>query len=142
MRVVDGIPFALERHWARMIRDAAALKVPMPSDSDAVRRSLLELIEANRAFQSTLRLVVVRNRGGLWEGPSSGRASDVTKPCSTGSLTWMNTIGIVRVAACRAAVSRRPTQAMTEGASATSSRARLPNWSGWPIAKRISMRIG
>ena len=77
MRVVDGIPFAFERHWARMIRDAAALKVPMPPDSDAVRRSLLELIEANRAFQSTLRLVVVRNRGGLWEGPSIGRASDV-----------------------------------------------------------------
>ena len=77
MRVVDGIPFAFERHWTRMIRDAAALKVPMPADSEPVRRNLLELIEANRALQSTLRLVVVRNRGGLWEGPSSGRPSDV-----------------------------------------------------------------
>ena len=77
MRVVDGIPFAFERHWARMIRDAAALKVPMPSDSEAVRRNLLALVEANRASQATLRLVVVRNRGGLWEGPSTGRASDV-----------------------------------------------------------------
>jgi hypothetical protein len=46
----------------------------------------------------------------------------------------MNTIGIVRVADCKAAVSCRPTQAMTEGTSATSSRARLPNRSGWPIA--------
>jgi branched-chain amino acid aminotransferase len=77
MRVVEGIPFAFERHWARMIRDAAALKVPMPSDSEAVRRNLLALIEANRAPQATLRLVVVRNRGGLWEGPAAGRASDV-----------------------------------------------------------------
>lgn len=77
MRVVDGIPFAFERHWARMVRDAAALKVPMATDSESVRRNLLELIEANRAFHSTLRLVVVRNRGGLWEGPSAGRGSDV-----------------------------------------------------------------
>lgn len=77
MRVVDGIPFAFERHWARMVRDAAALKVPMPTDSESARRNLLELIEANRAFHSTLRLVVVRNRGGLWEGPSAGRGSDV-----------------------------------------------------------------
>jgi branched-chain amino acid aminotransferase len=77
MRVVDGIPFAFERHWARMIRDAAALKVPMPSDNEAVRRNLLALVEANRASQATLRLVVVRNRGGLWEGPSTGRASDL-----------------------------------------------------------------
>jgi branched-chain amino acid aminotransferase len=77
MRVVEGIPFAFERHWARMIRDAAALKVPMPSDSEQVRRNLLELIEANHASHSTLRLVVVRNRGGLWEGPSAGRGSDV-----------------------------------------------------------------
>lgn len=77
MRVVEGIPFAFERHWARMIRDAAALKVPMPTDSEAVRRNLLALVEANRASQATLRLVVVRNRGGLWEGPSTGRASDL-----------------------------------------------------------------
>jgi branched-chain amino acid aminotransferase len=77
MRVVDGIPFAFERHWARMIRDAAALNVPIPPDGERVRRNLLELIEANHAFHSTLRLVVVRNRGGLWEGPSAGGASDV-----------------------------------------------------------------
>jgi branched-chain amino acid aminotransferase len=77
MRVVDGIPFAFERHLARMIRDAAALNVPMPSVGEPVRRNLLELIEANRAPHSTLRLVVVRNRGGLWEGRQAGGASDV-----------------------------------------------------------------
>ena len=42
----------------------------------------------------------------------------------------MNTIGIVRVAACKALVSRRPKHAMTAGASATSSHARLGNRSG------------
>ena len=33
-------------------------------------------IDANRAPDCTLRLVVVRNSGGLWQGPSSGLATD------------------------------------------------------------------
>lgn len=44
----------------------------------------------------------------------------------------MKTIGIVRVAACKATVSCWPTQAITAGASATSSRASLPIRSGSP----------
>ena len=78
LRIVEGVPFAFERHWARLTRDAAALRVPMPPDSGSVRRKLLELIENNHAYRSTLRLVIVRNGGGLWEGPNaSGRASDL-----------------------------------------------------------------
>lgn len=78
LRIVEGVPFAFERHWARLTRDAAALHIPLPQDAEAVRRKLLELIEANRAYRATLRLVIVRNGGGMWEGPdSSGRASDV-----------------------------------------------------------------
>jgi branched-chain amino acid aminotransferase len=77
IRVVDGVLFAFERHWARMRKDAAALRVPLPSDPEQVRHKLLELIEANRAFDATLRLVVVRNTGGMWEGPGIGRASDL-----------------------------------------------------------------
>ncbi len=78
LRVVDGVPFAFERHWARLSRDAAALHIALPSSADAVRRKLFELIEANGAQHSTLRLVIVRNGGGMWEGPcSSGRPSDL-----------------------------------------------------------------
>jgi branched-chain amino acid aminotransferase len=77
LRVVDGVPFAFERHWARISRDAAALHVPLPADPEAVRRSMLELIEANHALQCTLRLVVVRNGGGMWEGPEQSQPSDV-----------------------------------------------------------------
>jgi branched-chain amino acid aminotransferase len=77
LRVADGALFAFERHWARIIRDAAALHVPLPPDPQAVRRTLLELIEANRAYNSTLRLVIVRNTGGMWSGPSTGAACDV-----------------------------------------------------------------
>lgn len=77
LRVADGALFAFERHWARIARDAAALHVPIPGDSENVRRRLLELVEANRAYNSTLRLVIVRNGGGMWAGPSNGRDHDV-----------------------------------------------------------------
>jgi len=77
LRVADGVLFAWERHWARIARDANALHVPLPDDSEAVRRSLLELVEANQAHHSTLRIAIVRNGGGMWAGPSNGRACDV-----------------------------------------------------------------
>ena len=77
LRVADGVLFAFERHWARMKRDATAMHVPLPEDSEAVRGKLIELIEANGAYNCTLRLVVVRNGGGMWTGPSNGREGDV-----------------------------------------------------------------
>jgi branched-chain amino acid aminotransferase len=77
LRVKDGVLFAWERHWARMSHDAELLNVTMPPDSETVRRDLVELIEANQSFNASLRLVVVRNGGGMWEGPPTGRSSDV-----------------------------------------------------------------
>ena len=77
LRVTQGVLFAFERHWARMGKDAAALRVPMPSDPEPVRRKLLELVKANQAAEATLRVAVVRNTGGMWEGPGVGRASDL-----------------------------------------------------------------
>jgi branched-chain amino acid aminotransferase len=77
LRVAGGVPFAFERHWARIARDAARLHVAIPGDPQAVRGKLLELLEANQASDCTLRLVFVRNGGGIWEGPSNGRESDL-----------------------------------------------------------------
>jgi branched-chain amino acid aminotransferase len=77
LRVADGVLFAWERHWARITRDAKALHVPLPEDSERVRTNLLALVEANGAPNCTLRLVIVRNGGGMWAGPGNGRASDV-----------------------------------------------------------------
>ena len=77
LRVADGVLFAFERHWARISRDAAAFHVAIPSDPEKVRRKLLDLVEANGAYNSTLRLVIVRNGGGMWAGPSNGRESDL-----------------------------------------------------------------
>lgn len=76
LRVVDGVPFAWERHWARMSRDAQLLHVAMPEDTHVVEQDLMRLVERNEAPNCTMRVVVVRNGDGFWEGPSSGRASD------------------------------------------------------------------
>lgn len=77
LRIYDGTPFAFERHWKRLTRDAAMLHVELPADAAAVRRNLLRLIEANEAWNAPMRLCVFRSQGGVWEGPGSGRASDL-----------------------------------------------------------------
>ncbi len=77
LRIASGVLFEWDRHWARIKRDAAAFHVPLPADSEAVRRLLLDLVEVNGALNSTLRLVIVRNTGGMWAAPSQGREFDL-----------------------------------------------------------------
>jgi len=77
IRVFDGVLFAYERHWARMGKDASLLRVPMPEDREWLRRQLLALVEANSAWNATLRVAVVRNRGGFFEGQGIERDYDV-----------------------------------------------------------------
>ncbi|MGO9232350.1 MAG: aminotransferase class IV [Bryobacteraceae bacterium] len=77
LRVAEGVLFAFERHWARIQRDAALLHVPLIEGPEVLRARLLELVEANHAYNSTLRVAIVRNGGGMWAGPSTGRASDL-----------------------------------------------------------------
>ena len=77
LRIADGVPFAFERHWERMQRDAAKVHVPFPTDPADLKAQLLRLIEANSAWNATLRVMVVRNRGGLFEGPDMERDFDL-----------------------------------------------------------------
>ena len=71
IRVQEGVMFAWERHWARMKRDAGRMRVPFPEDAKRLEEALYGLIEKNHAANSTLRVVIVRNRGGMWEGPAA-----------------------------------------------------------------------
>src|SRR5215469_2912272 len=61
IRVYEGVMFAWERHFARMQRDAALMRVPFPQHASWLEERLYRLIEANHAHESTLRVVVVRN---------------------------------------------------------------------------------
>jgi len=94
LRVVDGALFAWERHWARMLRDAQLLNVEMPrnsSDLREVEQDLVRLVEVNEAPNCTMRLVVVRNGGGFWQGPAGGRASD-TIALTADSKRWGDSV--------------------------------------------------
>jgi len=77
IRVADGVLFAFERHWQRMHQDAHRMHVPFPTDAEQLKADLLKLAEANHARNATLRVDVVRNRGGLFEGPDQTRDFDV-----------------------------------------------------------------
>jgi branched-chain amino acid aminotransferase len=77
IKVVEGVLFAFHRHWARMRRDAELLRVPFPWEPDEMESMLLDLVAANGALNSTLRVAVIRNRGNLWEGPGVERDSDL-----------------------------------------------------------------
>ena len=77
LRIYDGVLFAWERHWARMQRDATRMRVPFPNEPAWMEERLHRLIQANQAWNATLRVVVVRNRGGMWEGPAANRDFDM-----------------------------------------------------------------
>jgi branched-chain amino acid aminotransferase len=77
IRVSQGVLFEFERHFARMNRDAAVVRVPFPDESRWLEERLHRLVEANKAFEATLRVNVIRNKGGLFQGPGIDRDFDV-----------------------------------------------------------------
>src|SRR4051794_10151690 len=77
IKVIGGVLFAFERHWARMSRDAALMRVTLPGDASRLEDNLLRLVARNNAHLATLRVNVVRNQGGIFEGPNISRPSDV-----------------------------------------------------------------
>jgi len=104
IRVYDGVMFAWERHWARMQIDAGRMRVPFPSDRDWLAQRLQRLIDANQAFNATLRVAVIRNRGGMFEGPGPMREFDVV--AFTADVNrWGNTVKLGLVPNARYAAS-------------------------------------
>lgn len=104
LRVANGVPFAYERHWERMRRDARALRVPFPSEPEYIRSRVLRLIRANGAADATLRVAVVRNGGGMWQGPQD-RDFDLIA-LSTDPKSWGGGAHLSLCAQARHAASR------------------------------------
>jgi branched-chain amino acid aminotransferase len=67
MRVFQGEPFAYERHWRRLEKDAGRIRLPFPFDSAQVRRHLGELLAANQVVEGTARIYMIYNRVGFWQ---------------------------------------------------------------------------
>ena len=87
LRVAEGVLFEWDRHWARMVRDAHRMRVPMPESPEILLDGLRRLIDANDANNGTLRVAIVRNHGGLFEAPGQSRKFDVVA-FTTGLRNW------------------------------------------------------
>jgi branched-chain amino acid aminotransferase len=71
LRVYHGEPFAFERHWRRLEKDAGRTRLPFPFDPAQVRASLVELIGRNEVREGTARIYVVYNKVGFWQSNES-----------------------------------------------------------------------
>jgi len=68
LRVFRGEPFAFDRHWKRLEKDASRTRMPFPFDPAEVRSSLRELIQRNDVREGTARIYAVYNKVGFWQG--------------------------------------------------------------------------
>lgn len=66
LRIVEGVPFAFERHWKRLQKDAGRTHLPLPFEAEKVRGQLEELLRANQVREGTARIYVVNNKVGAW----------------------------------------------------------------------------
>ena len=67
VRVYDGIPFALERHYERLARDAKRIQLPLIITSGEVRDSMLAMLQANRTGNACVRVYFIFNTIGIWK---------------------------------------------------------------------------
>lgn len=87
IRVYNGILFGYRRHYERMKRDAERMHVPFPLAPEDMERELFKLVDANAAFNATLRVAIVRNYGGPFEGAEIRTKADVVA-FTTGLTDW------------------------------------------------------
>lgn len=67
LRISRGEAFAYERHWRRLEKDAAIIRLPMPYNSAKVRLNLHEVIRANQVTEGAARIYLVYNQVGFWQ---------------------------------------------------------------------------
>jgi branched-chain amino acid aminotransferase len=67
MRIFRGQPFAFERHWRRLEKDAAKVRMPFAFDAAHVRQQLAGLLLANEVVEGTVRLYMIYNHTSFWQ---------------------------------------------------------------------------
>lgn len=78
LRVYQGAPFALERHWARLTHDAGHLAMSLDDYGlTSLRKAVVEVVRANQRPEATARVSFIKNSGGLWSQAENGRPVDL-----------------------------------------------------------------
>jgi len=77
MRIVEGVPFAFERHWKRLARDADRTHCPFPFEEGRVRGQLGEVLRANDVREGCARIYVISNQIGFWRSDENFLPADL-----------------------------------------------------------------
>jgi branched-chain amino acid aminotransferase len=77
VRITEGIPFAFERHWQRLERDAVRTYCPFPFQMDTVRAQLGGVIRANRVTEGCARVYAIYNQVGFWRSDENFPSVDL-----------------------------------------------------------------
>ena len=67
MRISRGEAIAYERHWRRLEKDAAIIRLPILYTAAKVRVNLHEVIRANKVSEGSARVYLVYNSVGFWQ---------------------------------------------------------------------------
>jgi branched-chain amino acid aminotransferase len=74
LRIYEGLPFAVDRHWSRLEAHAEKLRIALPIDFKRARSAIVELIAANSVLQGRARITLAKGQVGAWKqaaGPES-----------------------------------------------------------------------
>jgi len=77
IRVIEGLPFAFERHWQRLARDAERTHCPFPFKEETVRAQLGEVLRANDVKEGCARIYAIYNHFGIWQSDESFPQADL-----------------------------------------------------------------
>jgi branched-chain amino acid aminotransferase len=77
MRVIAGVPFAFERHWKRLRRDAQRTHCPFPFEAEGVLGQVHEVVQANGVREGCVRVYVIYNQPGFWRSDENLPAADL-----------------------------------------------------------------
>jgi branched-chain amino acid aminotransferase len=77
IRIHDGIPFAYERHWSRLERDAQRTHCPFPFVMETVQEQLASLLRANKVSEGAVRIYAIYNQVGFWRSDEDFPRADL-----------------------------------------------------------------
>jgi branched-chain amino acid aminotransferase len=83
MRITEGIPFAFERHWKRLSRDAQKTHCPFPFAEQTVLGQLNDVLRANQVKEGCARIYAIYNKAGFWRSDENFPEVDLLI-CSAG----------------------------------------------------------
>lgn len=66
VRIWEGEPFAYERHWRRLMKDATKTHLPVTAEPEKVRADLRAVLRKNEVREGCARIYFVFNTAGFW----------------------------------------------------------------------------